>query len=127
MENNQTNWEDFFRTEHSNMIEDALPYLPMNLKKTAALYIKLQEIQNISKNFNQRDTLSACGFTGQDSASVEEILSALKLRAPTQTSKRIDEILQMLKIIKLMPLLTSQNISPGQNEFMDQLNQILKK
>ena len=41
MEQNQTSWENFFRNDSSNMLEDALPYLPPNLKKVAAIYIKL--------------------------------------------------------------------------------------
>ena len=28
MEQNQTSWENFFRNDSSNMLEDALPYLP---------------------------------------------------------------------------------------------------
>ena len=44
MEQNQTSWENFFRNDSSNMLEDALPYLPPNLKKVAAIYIKLTEL-----------------------------------------------------------------------------------
>ena len=44
MEQNQIPWENFFRSDSSNMLEDALPYLPPNLKKVAAIYIKLTEL-----------------------------------------------------------------------------------
>ena len=50
MEQNQTSWENFFRNDSSNMLEDALPYLPPNLKKVAAIYIKLTELSKISSD-----------------------------------------------------------------------------
>ena len=81
MEQNQTSWENFFRNDSSNMLEDALPYLPPNLKKVAAIYIKLTELSKISSEFDNEQTLSACGFD-QDPASMELLLNALKLRAP---------------------------------------------
>ena len=62
MEQNQTSWENFFRNDSSNMLEDALPYLPPNLKKVAAIYIKLTELSKISSEFDNEQTLSACGF-----------------------------------------------------------------
>ena len=68
MEQNQTSWENFFRNDSSNMLEDALPYLPPNLKKIAAIYIKLTELSKISSEFDNEQTLSACGFD-QDPAS----------------------------------------------------------
>ena len=52
MEQNQTSWENFFRNDSSNMLEDALPYLPPNLKKVAAIYIKLTELSKISSEFD---------------------------------------------------------------------------
>ncbi len=79
MEQNQTSWENFFRNDSSNMLEDALPYLPPNLKKVAAIYIKLTELSKISSEFDNEQTLSACGFD-QDPASMELLLNALKLR-----------------------------------------------
>ena len=54
MEQNQTSWENFFRNDSSNMLEDALPYLPPNLKKVAAIYIKLTELSKISSEFDNR-------------------------------------------------------------------------
>ena len=84
MEQNQTSWENFFRNDSSNMLEDALPYLPPNLKKVAAIYIKLTELSKISSEFDNEQTLSACGFD-QDPASMELLLNALKLRAPKET------------------------------------------
>ena len=150
MEQNQTSWENFFRNDSSNMLEDALPYLPPNLKKVAAIYIKLTE-----------QTLSACGFD-QDPASMELLLNALKLRAPKETAMQIEQILQMMQMFevyqnyqrfvdttnhsspsssdsqnndlfsKLMPMMIAKdspctNTAKPNSDFMNQLNQILKK
>ena len=78
MEQNQISWENFFRSDSSNMLEDALPYLPPNLKKVAAIYIKLTELSRISTQFDNEQTLSACGFD-QNPASMELLLNAMKL------------------------------------------------
>ena len=48
MEQNQTSWENFFRSDSSNMLEDALPYLPPNLKKGCChLYQINRTFQNL--------------------------------------------------------------------------------
>ena len=148
MEQNQTSWENFFRNDSSNMLEDALPYLPPNLKKVAAIYIKLTELSKIS----------SCGFD-QDPASMELLLNALKLRAPKETAMQIEQILQMMQMFevyqnyqrfvdttnhsssdsqnndlfsKLMPMMMAKdspctNTAKPNSDFMNQLNQILKK
>lgn len=167
MEQKKKSWEHFFRDDSSNMLEDALPYLPPGLKKTAALYIKLTEVSKIANEFDDEETLSACGLD-QNNASMEMLLNAMKLRAPKETSSQIDQILQMMQMMKmyqtyqdfmkanpnlssnpsssgdtdmlskLMPMLMSQNQNqnPTQtqkqdqmpnNDFMNQLNQILNK
>ena len=100
MDQKQTHWEHFFRDDSSNMLEDALPYLPPNLKKSAALYIKLHELQNIMEDFDDEDTLSACGLD-QNNASLEMMLTAMRMRAPKETSKQIDQILQRMKMAKM--------------------------
>ena len=161
MEQNQTSWENFFRNDSSNMLEDALPYLPPNLKKIAAIYIKLTELSKISSEFDNEQTLSACGFD-QDPASMELLLNALKLRAPKETAMQIEQILQMMQMFevyqnyqrfvdttnqssssssesqnsdlfsKLMPMMMAKdsacaNTAKPNSNFMNQLNQILKK
>ena len=100
MEQNQTSWENFFRNDSSNMLEDALPYLPPNLKKMAAIYIKLTELSRISTQFDNEQTLSACGFD-QNPASMELLLNAMKLRAPKETAKQIEQILQMMQMFEI--------------------------
>ena len=106
MEQNQTSWENFFRNDSSNMLEDALPYLPPNLKKVAAIYIKLTELSKISSEFDNEQTLSACGFD-QDPASMELLLNALKLRAPKETAMQIEQILQMMQMFEVYQKLSA--------------------
>lgn len=161
MEQNQASWENFFRNDSSNMLEDALPYLPLHLKKFAALYIKLTELSKISTEFNDEQTLSTCGFD-QNDPSMELLLNALKLRAPKETADQLEQILQMMQMFeiyqnyqrfvgttkesssapsnnldsnlfsKLMPLMMANepssktSLTPN-SDFMNQLNQILKK
>lgn len=100
MDQKQTHWEHFFRDDSSNMLEDALPYLPPTLKKSAALYIKFHELQNIMEDFDDEATLSACGLD-QNDASMEMMLTAMKMRAPKETASQIDQILQMMKMAKM--------------------------
>ena len=152
MDQKQTHWEHFFRDDSSNMLEDALPYLPPTLKKSAALYIKLHELQNIMEDFDDEDTLSACGLD-QNNASLEMMLTAMRMRAPKETSKQIDQILQDFlqanpnanaspgnssadsdMMAKLMPLFMSQSQPEKQeaanapnSDLLNQINQILKK
>lgn len=100
MEQNHNSWENFFRDDASNMLEDALPYLPPTLKKTAAMYIKLTELSKIANEFDNEQTLSACGLD-QDNASIEMLLNAMKMRAPKETASQINQILQMMEMMKL--------------------------
>ena len=100
MEQNQTSWENFFRNDSSNMLEECPQYLPPNLKKVAAIYIKLTELSKISSEFDNEQTLSACGFD-QDPASMELLLNALKLRAPKETAMQIEQILQMMQMFEV--------------------------
>ena len=146
MEQKKKSWDQFFRDDSSNMLEDALPYLPASLKKTAAIYIKLTELSHIAHEF--------------DNGSMEMLLNAMKMRAPKDTAAQIDQMLQMMQMMKLyqayqdfiksnpnltssspkntnddmfsklMPLLMSQgqqNQSAPNSDFMNQLNQILNK
>lgn len=164
MEQKVKSWDHFFRDDSSNMLEDALPYLPPGLKKTAALYIKLTELTNIANGFDNEQTLSACGLD-QNNASLELLLNAMKLRAPKETATQIEQLQQMMQMMKLyqtyqdfikanpnlassmstnsendmlsklMPMLMTGNQTPSSqqtqktpnNDFMNQLNQILNK
>lgn len=100
MEQKKKSWDRFFRDDSSNMLEDALPYLPASLKKTAAIYIKMTELSHIAHEFDNEETLSACGLD-QNDASLEMLLNAMKLRAPKETADQIDQILQMMQMMKL--------------------------
>ena len=100
MEQKEKSWDRFFRDVSSNMLEDALPYLPASLKKTAAIYIKLTELSHIAHEFDNEETLSACGLD-QNNASLEMLLNAMKLRAPKETAAQIDQMLQMMQMMKL--------------------------
>lgn len=136
MEQNPNSWENFFRDDSSNMLEDALPYLPANLKKFAAIYIKLTELSKISTEFDNEQTLSACGFD-QNPTSIELLLNAMKLRAPKETAAQIEQLLQMMQMfeiyqnyqrfVDMTQNTSSDNAQKSNSDFMNQLNQILKK
>ena len=136
MEQNPNSWENFFRDDSSNMLEDALPYLPANLKKFAAIYIKLTELSKISTEFDNEQTLSACGFD-QNPTSIELLLNAMKLRAPKETAAQIEQFLQMMQMfeiyqnyqrfVDMTQNTSSDNAQKSNSDFMNQLNQILKK
>ena len=100
MEQKRKSWDQFFRDDYSNMLEDALPYLPASLKKTAAIYIKLTELSHIAHEFDNEETLSACGLD-QNDGSMEMLLNAMKMRAPKDTAAQIDQMLQMMQMMKL--------------------------
>lgn len=100
MEQKRKSWDQFFRDDSSNMLEDALPYLPASLKKTAAIYIKLTELSHIAHEFDNEETLSACGLD-QNDGSMEMLLNAMKMRAPKDTAAQIDQMLQMMQMMKL--------------------------
>lgn len=152
LEQKKENWDRFFRDDSSNMLEDALPYLPASLKKTAAVYIKFTELIKIMQQFDQQETLSACGLD-EDHASLELLLNAMKLRAPKETAAQINQLLQMMQMMrfyqtyqsliqsnpslassvskatenndmltKLMPLLMQQNQNPKTSSVSDTPN-----
>lgn len=101
LEQKKKNWDCFFRDDSSNMLEDALPYLPVSLKKAAAVYIKFTELTKImQQQFDDHETLSACGLE-EDHASLELLLNAMKLRAPKEAAAQINQILQIMQMMRL--------------------------
>jgi predicted component of type VI protein secretion system len=136
MEQKNNSWDHFFRNDSSNMLEDALPYLPSSLKKAAAIYIKLNELTNIQNEFDNEAALSACGLD-QNNASLELLLNAMRQRAPKETAQQIDQMMQMMQMMKLYqsyqsflksnPSLASAPASNAENDFMSQLNKILNQ
>lgn len=102
MDTNQKPIEQFFSRRNSNMdmLYEAMPYVNLNLKKPLALFIKLQEMQEIIHGFNDFDTLSACGLD-EPSHNVEDMLYAMRSKATGRPANQLDMMLNVIQAEKI--------------------------
>lgn len=102
MDTNQKPIEQFFSRCNSNMdmLYEAMPYVNLNLKKPLALFIKLQEMQEIMHGFNDTDTLSACGLD-EPSHNLEDMLYAMRSKANGRPANQLDMILNVIQAEKI--------------------------
>ena len=77
-----------------------MPYVAMNLKKPLAIYIKIQEMQEIIKGFDNSETLSACGLN-ESGQNLEEMLTAMRKKASGKPATQLDMILNVLQATKI--------------------------
>ena len=72
----------------------------MNFKKPLAMFIKLQEIQEIMKGFDDSATLSACGLNESDH-NIEDMLTAMRKKASGKPATQLDMLLNILQATKI--------------------------
>lgn len=92
-------FERFLKTPQIDMLSAALPYVSDRMRKPLAVYIKSAEIQRILTDFDSEEILSACGFE-PSAPDPEAMLKAMKLAGGPGANPQIDQILQMMNVIK---------------------------
>ena len=101
----QNPFDRFLKSSSLDMLEAALPYIGPVGRKPLALYMKFQEIGRIFHDFDDSSVLCACGFEERP-ADPEAMLRAMKLASGPKPTPQIDQILNMLQMLK-----TCQSIS----------------
>ena len=129
MEQNQTSWENFFRNDSSNMLEDALPYLPPNLKKVAAIYIKLTalKLRAPKETAMQIEQILQMMQMFEVYQNYQRFVDTTNHSSPSSSDSQNNDLFS-----KLMPMMMAKdspctNTAKPNSDFMNQLNQILKK
>lgn len=129
--------EHFFREQGTNteMFYEAVPYVSMTLKKPLALFLKMQEIQQIISGFDDQETLAACGLyenmhTNQPSQNnVEEMLLAMRKKASSPIATKLDLVINFFKAEKIISTyqryVTNQTSSEQNGSSNDLFSQIL--
>lgn len=94
--------EQFFHHYDANMdmLYEAVPYVQLNMKKPLAIYIKMQEMMQIMRGFDDSDTLSACGLEEKDH-NVEDMLYAMRAKAHGRPANQLDMILNVIQAGKV--------------------------
>lgn len=117
-------FDQVLKTPEIEMLNAALPYVSNQMRKPLAIYIKSTEMRHILSDLDNEETLSACGFT-QDSPDPEAMLKAMKLAGGKNASPQIDQMLQMINLLK-----TYQKINEmvqNNPEMMSFLNNMLNQ
>lgn len=94
--------EQFFHHYDANMdmLYEAVPYVHLNMKKPLAIYIKMQEMMQIMRGFDDSDTLSACGLEEKDH-NIEDMLYAMRAKAHGRPANQLDMILNIIQAGKV--------------------------
>lgn len=94
--------EQFFHHYDANMdmLYEAVPYVHLNMKKPLAIYIKMQEMMQIMKGFDDSDTLSACGLE-EENHNIEDMLYAMRAKAHGRPANQLDMILNVIQAGKV--------------------------
>lgn len=130
----------FLTNNNLEMLEDAMPYLHPQFKKPLALFIKLSECTKIAREFDDPDTLNACGLCATN-PNVEEMLCAMQKSAKGENAKQLEMVLNLIhslkmfrayqETMKMMPIKDS-NASPNtagnfnQNQLFETISQLMK-
>lgn len=92
-------FEHLLTSPHIDMLYAALPYVSDRMRKPLAVYIKSTEMQRILSDLDSGDILSACGYE-PSSPDPEAMLKAMKLAGGPNAGPQIDQILQMMNMVK---------------------------
>lgn len=84
---------------HIDMLYAALPYVSDGMRKPLAVYIKSTEMQRILSDPDSGEILSACGFE-PSAPDPEAMLKAMKLAGGPNAGPQIDQMLQMMNMVK---------------------------
>ena len=82
--------------DNLTIMENIIPHCNPSLGKFLAIYLKVNEIQKIMTNFEDRNQLNACGFE-ENSHDIESILYSIRNSVSEEKAYQIDNILQVLK------------------------------
>ena len=130
MDINQKPIDQFLQHANSNMdmLYEAMPYVNMNFKKPLAIYLKMQEMQEIIRGFDNSKTLSACGLN-ESNYSLEDMLAAMRKKATGKPAAQLDMILNVIQATKVyrtyQQLVTSNTSNDGNNLVSDSPNELL--
>lgn len=138
MEHNQKPIDQFLQHANSNMdmLYEAMPYVNMSFKKPLAVYLKMQEMQEIIRGFDNSETLSACGLN-EANYNMEDMIAAMRKKATGKPAAQLDMILNVIQATKVyrtyQQLLASNNnneagnlVSDGPNELLNLIQQSMK-
>lgn len=130
MDINQKPIDQFLQHANSNMdmLYEAMPYVNMNFKKPLAIYLKMQEMQEIIRGFDNSETLSACGLN-ESNYSLEDMIAAMRKKATGKPAAQLDMILNVIQATKVyrtyQQLVTSNTNNDGNNLVSDSPNELL--
>lgn len=125
--------EQLSKDSNINILEAALPFVPPAMKQPLALYIKMNELTKVVTGFQDEQTLAACGLDDQN-PNYELMLEAMKMAANKEQAQRIDQLMRIMNMSKLLPgLIASQaqtggtsSASSSQADMMRTFSELLK-
>ena len=130
MDTNKKPIDQFLQHANSNMdmLYEAMPYVNMNFKKPLAIYLKIQEMQEIIRGFDNSETLSACGLN-ESNYSLEDMIAAMRKKATGKPAAQLDMMLNVIQATKVyrtyQQLLSSNNSNDSNCVDADNQNELL--
>lgn len=97
-----------------NLLEAALPYVPEGLRRPLAVYIKFSEMTEVMNGFENEEVLEACGLNDQN-MNYEMMLQAMRMAASKEQSEKLEQMIRMMNLGKMLPNMFEQAASPQSN------------
>lgn len=107
--------EQMLQNSNLNLLEAALPYVDLHIRRPLAMYIKFSELTEVMTGLEDEDTLTACGLNEQG-MNYEMMLQAMKMTASKEQSGKIEQITQLMNLTKILPSLL-ENSAPSKQSF----------
>lgn len=92
---NTTPFDRFLKHPGVDMLQAALPYVSVGMRKPLALFMKFLEVHRIMNDLDRDDVLSACGFE-PNTPNPEAMLRAMRMAGGRNANPQIDRILTMI-------------------------------
>jgi hypothetical protein len=83
-----------------DLLEAAFPYISPSWKHPAAIFLKVQEILKVIRDYDADEMIGACSLDS-GSNNIELMLNAMKARATPEIATQIDTLLNAMKMLKV--------------------------
>ena len=99
--------------QHSdlNLLEAALPFVPLEMKKLLAMYIKFSEMTEVMHGFEDEETLAMCGLDDQN-MNYEMMLQAMRMAANKEQADKLEQMIRLMNLGKSLPAMMESAMSP---------------
>ena len=104
--------QQLLENSNVNLLEAALPFVPLEMKRFLALYIKISEVTEVMHGFEDEETIAMCGLDDQN-MNYEMMLQAMRMSANPKQAEKLEQIIRIMNLSKSIPAMMENAISPS--------------